>query len=766
MFQELFMVLKKYCFYPILFVVFSIVFFVFANASIGQIIYPFAVGLMFALVWVNQKVWIVCPAFLLAVILANWSIENVITSIICCLVLVVPYYIHILLKKNIKVWEMAIFVAVSQIYPIINAILSGGEFYFDIISMLASILFYFVCINILEVVFSKGLVCKLSLAEMVCGGIFLCCFSSGLVFLNIEFFSFLKMFVAVVLLVSGFCFSAKNTVLLAVLLGSGTMLATDNPVFIAPFVIWGLFLSCVKVHKKILMPIALILAELLVGFYFNLYYSFSFLHLVSIGLSIGVFLALPSKIYERFSSLFATKDSRSAVKDVVNRNREILKKRLSFLSEVFNEMNIIFKKMVKKNLSKEQLKSQMKREIRTNICAFCPDKNHCERAYTSEMDKVFDELSQVAFQRGKVSILDIPNFLSAHCNKVTNIISATNTLCDQYKRYSSLVGKFDTSKLLIADQMGGISNVLKNLSKETGASISFDNIRENKISEELLFNDVICDDVIVYENGIHSVMVSLSVRNEDKEKLIIPKIVGKICGGEMIVNQIISSTKPAFSILNLSLAPKYDCTFGLSTKIKTGSQTSGDCHSILKLEDDKYLFALCDGMGSGERAKETSENAISLIENFYKAGFDNELILSNVNKLLTLQKDDIFSALDICVVDLKNACCSIVKMGSPSGFLINKKECRIIESGALPLGIVDESQPLIKKVVASAGDFLILTTDGISDSFESDEALASFVCSLKDRNPQSISDKIMQQALLNSNNIAQDDMSVLVLKIY
>ena len=61
----------------------------------------------------------------------------------------------------------------------------------------------------------------------------------------------------------------------------------------------------------------------------------------------------------------------------------------------------------------------------------------------------------------------------------------------------------------------------------------------------------------------------------------------------------------------------------------------------------RRLFAISDGMGSGDGAAEASAGAISMVENFYRAGFDNAVILSLVNKLLCLTSDDNFTSIDI-----------------------------------------------------------------------------------------------------------------------
>ena len=202
----------------------------------------------------------------------------------------------------------------------------------------------------------------------------------------------------------------------------------------------------------------------------------------------------------------------------------------------------------------------------------------------------------------------------------------------------------------------------------------------------------------MYDKSFHEKEVSVVVRNEDQSKSILQSIVSQICNTKMIVANRNVALEPGWTNLTLRNAPKFDCAFGLSVETKSGSDKSGDCHSEIRLSESKFLFAICDGMGSGEKAQETSNVAISLIENFYKAGFDNDTILSSVNKLLLLQREENFSAIDICVVDLDSGIVDIIKMGSPSGYILTKEYIKIVEGGTLPLGIVGESKPLIKSM--------------------------------------------------------------------
>ena len=158
---------KKVLYYPLIFLIFLGVLYVFENASIANLVYPFAFSFMFALVWANQKPWIVCPAYLAANIIYDYSFANIISSICCVFALVVPYYMHILLKKNIKIWELAIYAGISQIANILFAYFYGQAYYYNIISMVVGIMFMYISIFILDSFFTKGITKRLNIIELI-----------------------------------------------------------------------------------------------------------------------------------------------------------------------------------------------------------------------------------------------------------------------------------------------------------------------------------------------------------------------------------------------------------------------------------------------------------------------------------------------------------------------------------------------------------------------------------------------------------------------
>lgn len=758
--------MNKKVLYPTLFLTYFLLFYVLSNASVNMMIYPFAFAFAFALVWCGQKIYLVLPAYLGASLLYDFQLANIVCSCITCVCLFFPFVFHMVSKKKTKFWGMTILLILSQLSKLIFIFNNHEKIIYLAISIIIGIVFFISCAKVFTSIVKKGWVNNFTNIEIISLGLIVVAFADGLTGFAIGRFEFVKLFTSFALLVVSFLNKRTVCVFVSYLLALGTILPSGNTVFVAPILIWALAIVIFKSNKKFLSCIALLLAEGVIGYLLNFYYSFGIIEFLPVIISSVLFMFIPNKWLEELKVIFDAKTARLALKHVYNEGKDLIGRRLEYLSNVFFEMNLVFKAMLKKSMSEEDIKVLLFKEIKKRVCETCPEKSRCHRSFCEDTTKSFDELISISFSKGKVTLLDIPSFLNSRCNKVNVIIANINSLCNQYKKYSEIMGTLDTSKLLIAEQLYGISNVIKGLSKEVAMNVSFDNIREEKIKDELNFNNVICSDAVVYDKDIHTKEVSLVVRNEDENKALIKDVVSQICDTKMIVASRNASVTPGWTNLTLKNAPKYDCIFGLSTLTKSGSVSSGDSHSEIRLSENKFLFALCDGMGSGEKAKDTSNIAISLIENFYKAGFDNETILSSVNKLLVLQREENFSAIDVCVVDLSSGIVDVIKMGSPSGYILSKKDIKIIEGGALPLGITSESKPMIRKYIAGENEYLVMVSDGISDSFASDRQISDFISRVKSQNPQNVADEILQKALENNDGVAKDDMSVLVIKIF
>ena len=213
-------------------------------------------------------------------------------------------------------------------------------------------------------------------------------------------------------------------------------------------------------------------------------------------------------------------------------------------------------------------------------------------------------------------------------------------------------------------------------------------------------------------------------------------------------------------------APEYDAVYGLARAIKDGSDMSGDTHAVTRVEGDRLLVALSDGMGSGKEAENLSSTTLSLIESFYKAGLSSPLILNTVNKLLSINTEDSFTALDLSVIDFNACTADFIKYGSPYGFIISDQGIRIVEGNSLPLGIIDELKPSVCTAPLNDGDIILLLSDGVSDAFGSSGEVIDFLRTLPAKNPQTLADEVLYTAIKKNGGEKKDDMTALAVRIF
>ena len=314
--------------------------------------------------------------------------------------------------------------------------------------------------------------------------------------------------------------------------------------------------------------------------------------------------------------------------------------------------------------------------------------------------------------------------------------------------------------------MGAVSHLLSDLGEELNQSITFDNAMHNKILNQMLANNIICSEVLIFSEKGKDFSVVVIVKGENAYNPAIEKIIGKIMRIDVKVVEVEPTDLSDYFSVKLERACKRDIVFGISCVTKAGSTSSGDSHTLIRLGNNKYLLALCDGMGSGENARKMSVLTMGLVENFYKAGFENQFILDNINKLLTITNQENFSTLDLCVIDLTKEMIDFIKLGATYGAIKRENCVEQVETGTLPLGVLKQVSPSISQFAVSNKDMVIMVTDGITDAFNDYETFAEFVNAIVSTNPQVVAQTILDEAIARNDGAPKDDMTVLVLGVW
>lgn len=720
---------------------------------------PFHLGFFVALVYCRESIWALSPMYVISLLIVDFSLESFIIGIVPPLIFITMKTAHYLLGKPLRILHANIYALISSL-PVILLNINGIENIINgIATVILSQIFTYCAIVIAYAILIRGIKYRFSVDELVGGFAILGALAMGL--FKIEIYGFKLFYLIIPILLMSVLYAGRPlaAILISMTVGIGAGAISGNIMTVGAIVICsGAAMIFIK-SNIYFSAIAYLLADIFVGMYFNAYGRYDYLHIIAVAAGLLIFVAVPKKYKEKWFGIFGGGENTATVRSMINRNRREVNQRLVNMSKVFNEMGDVLTEGIEEsgNIDTKRLSE----EIAVEYCARCPNLQYCASALGGNTSVVLQELVDKAKESGSISMVDAPPFLMSRCNRLTGLIANINSKAISLDRKTENNNQISAGRLLLGEQMKGISELLVSLAEEIRRSVTFDTERERRIIEELSYHNIVCNDIIVCgEEG--KLGVTLVVRDKDADKPAILGVVSKLLKNNFLKISAEKAELNGYITLRLIVAPKYSVVYGVGNMVMEGSEASGDTYSIGNIDIGKFMLALCDGMGSGTEAHYNSCTTISMIENFYKAGFNNNAILSLVNKLLSVSNEERFTCLDMCILDMEKGVADFIKLGGVLGLLHRGDDIRIIESGALPLGIVEEATPHIERIILTDGDVIVMFTDGILDSLGI-EVIKHLTLSDNNRNPQVLADKILELATKGG---AKDDSTVIVARIF
>lgn len=278
-------------------------------------------------------------------------------------------------------------------------------------------------------------------------------------------------------------------------------------------------------------------------------------------------------------------------------------------------------------------------------------------------------------------------------------------------------------------------------------------------------------DVKLLKNGKYIIELKLDTedaRLREKNTMInIGDIISKSIGTRVTLQRERNNEEEKEYYQVYSSEDKFVLQVGSSKITKENSEISGDCSLQIKLADGKYLLAIADGMGSGEKARECSKITLRLMKQMLSAGFDKEESVSMINSRINLLgATERYSTLDASILDLYLGKLEILKNGACFTYIKNRKNLKKIKSTNMPIGIMDKIEVKSETVDINDGDIIVMCTDGVLDSKEENsEWIEEFLKNISTNNVQKIADLLLAEAVDNSYGVVRDDMTVIVSKV-
>lgn len=293
--------------------------------------------------------------------------------------------------------------------------------------------------------------------------------------------------------------------------------------------------------------------------------------------------------------------------------------------------------------------------------------------------------------------------------------------------------------------------------------IDYMQVKDNVNKQEL--KNSICKEQEKLAEGLKSSYQIYKVNQDWQQKMKDKKLQSykQLKGVSSAINIL---TKEMEEIGEETKTETLDVEIGIAKTKKNNSNKSGDSYITTKINDDKYLIGLSDGMGSGERASKKSTKVIKMLEKLLATGLKKESAVELVNSTIMNDDDEVFSTIDATVIDLKSGSTEFIKVGSCPTYIKNDLKVDVIKSMTLPAGVIDNIDIDLYDRNLEAGDLVVMVSDGVSeakvDTQKRELWIADMLSNIKTTNPQRIADIILQESIDSSLGIAGDDMTVIV----
>lgn len=468
-----------------------------------------------------------------------------------------------------------------------------------------------------------------------------------------------------------------------------------------------------------------------------------------------LFAALPERWLAKRAEKVKMYAEKQLAKTAIDTERSLAGERLFDIAAVFREIENAFLSLGDEEDNRLHAEKALEEALLSSVCANCQNRARCAESGAGE---AIEKLVAVGAGKGKASLIDIPAGLASECVNPSGLLFCLNKLLAEYRRQMLEAENAALGRQLLADQARCVSEMLKELAVEQSRPFSADAGRERELKAQLARAGVVCQEAMVTEES-----ASLTATgNADTRRVL--RAVEKVFAPAVLASKRALSADKTFYLFRRR--PAFDAAFGTASVRKEGESAAGDTHSVLKIDERTFLMALSDGMGSGEYARRISDVTVSLVECFYRAKMPPALILETVNRLLSFNKEESFACVDIATVDLGEGYADIVKIGSPLGFLLAESKIEILESGSLPLGILDGVCPTTLRRKLQDGDTLLFISDGVTEAFGSSADIADFLSALSTHNPQALCDALIAEALAREDGHARDDMTAVAARLF
>jgi stage II sporulation protein E len=753
--------------------------FLLGRAGILQGLTPFGIAFFTALSQRDRKYGLIGITTFIGIV----TVQGLTSSIPYGFALAVIYCLfqYVLDIRKTKVFKASVIGAVAYLLTTALFLSFTGFFIYDWIMVAFEAVVIFVVVYISSYAIPVALQNTnrkiLSTEEIICIAILTALVLSGINEVYIVGLSLRNILGILMTILFAYNGGASIGASVGITLGLITSMSTGStPVIIGIFGFSGLLAGIFKDIGKIGSALGFLMGNAILTFYINGYYEI-FIQFKEVAIAFVLFLVLPSSWISQMEKFCNTRTGiLNSSKTHSDRTRKLTYERLRGCATTFSDLSTTFEKISQKEelFANEDL-SKLIEKVANDACHSCGMKRSCwDQNFNTTYQGMLDMLIHIE-EKSILHYDDLPKHLQKRCIRPKAVMEKIAHLYEL--SYLNMVWKqrLIESRELVGGQLKGVAEVIDELARNVNEEVQFDLDLEDAIYVALDKAGLSVKNIVVSNNekgNLEIVVDKKQCYNRDicRERFI--PIVSEAVGTGLVkksrsCNKVEGSEGCSFTLVE---ANKYATCTKSAVAIKEGNKLSGDSHTFMELRNGQYMTALSDGMGTGDKAHLQSSATIDMLEKMMDAGFHREVAIKTINSMLMLKSsEEMFASLDLTLIDLYKGSADFIKIGSSPSF-IKRQNGKIeeITSSTLPIGILNDIQIEGNVQNLEDGDLIITVSDGIIDSNQEagEKWLIEFLKNVKSLNPQEVADGILHHALGFTQNIATDDLTVLVTKIW
>lgn len=489
------------------------------------------------------------------------------------------------------------------------------------------------------------------------------------------------------------------------------------------------------------------------------------------GIAVVLFLLTPRRLEREIRSYVpGTREHTASERDRTQRVNALLTEKIQKVSHVFDELSVSFADDSDSEYkAAQQLVTQIISSTSQEVCAMCPRRAKCwDNESMQTYHAMANTLQNIEADRTKRA--GPSQELRERCIRLDPLMGSLKYNLDITNRDAKWMTQLREQRTLLSAQLSGIASVVR------GMAVQLEEERKSSLSEEeqiiaaleqlgLYVDDV---QIISLEPGKVQIEIVQPTEgaHENSARMIAPLLSG-ILGEHIHVSEVKVPASGGSCVSVFASARLYQVETAVANVARDGKIVSGDTHTSVDLGNGRHAIAVSDGMGNGERARKESKAAIDLLKKLMKAGFDEKLAIQTVNSTLLLRsREEMFTTLDMALIDLFSAKAEFLKIGSAPSYIKRGQDVIEITGSNIPIGILQDIEVQTIESQLHADDILILMSDGLYDApphkYDTDTWLKNAIEKLETNQPQEIADTLIETAVRMNHGTIRDDMTVMV----